>query len=71
MTRYRAVSGLLFKRTQFIFQTDCTLKLRQRCREHLGLRRSAKMRYRKIGANSYRVETKRGRVVLDVFKEAA
>jgi hypothetical protein len=71
MTRYRAITGLFLKRTQFIFHTDCTLKLRRRCREHLGLRRSAKMTYRKIGANSFRVETPRGRVVLDVFKEAA
>jgi hypothetical protein len=71
VTRYRAVSGLILKRTKFTFATDCTLKLRRRCREHLGLRRSARLIYRKIGANSFRVETKGGRVVLDVFKEAA
>lgn len=67
LSKYVAVGP--FGGRKFVFFTDCTLKLRRRCREYIGLRRSAKMRYKQIGANSFRVENWRGCAVLDVYKD--
>lgn len=45
-----------------------TLDLRRQCREILGLRQSARYRYKQIGANSFIIEW-RGLPVACVFKE--
>jgi hypothetical protein len=52
----------------FRFDTDCPLKLRRKCREWIGWRKSAKMVYKKIGANSFKVENQLGLTVLEVFR---
>lgn len=64
---YRAISGVL-GRTLFEFDAEDTWALRARCRQHVGKRRSGRMRYRKIGANTFRVETQNGRVIMEVYR---
>jgi hypothetical protein len=62
------VGKTLLRGEVFRFETDCPLKLRQRCRQWIGRRRSAKMVYKKIGANSFKVENQLGFTVLEVFR---
>lgn len=45
-----------------------TWELRKAARQLIGQRRSAKMSYHKIGANSFQVRTRKGRIVLHVYK---
>lgn len=47
-------------------EADCTLKLRGKCRALLGRRKSARYEYRRIGANSFRIE-RFGLTVADVY----
>ena len=62
------VGKTLLQGEVFRFETDCPLKLRARCREWIGWRKSAKMTYKKIGANSFKVENQLGMTVLEVFR---
>jgi len=44
-----------------------TLELRGHIRRIIGRRRSVRMRYVKIGANSFQVRSSRGRVVVEAW----
>lgn len=62
------VGKTLLRGEVFRFETDCPLKLRQKCRQWIGWRKSAKMVYKKIGANSFKVENRLGLTVLEVYR---
>lgn len=68
MPQFVAASGMLGRKL-FEVDTNCTLVLRKRCREHIGRRRSARMTYHKIGANSFQVRTPSGRVLMEIWKK--
>lgn len=64
-------------RTPYVFHTFLryhirsvadTWELRKVARQLIGRRRSATMSYHKIGANSFQVRTRWGRIVLSAYK---
>jgi hypothetical protein len=62
------VSSGWFWRRLFTVQTNNYLHLRRACRGYIGWRRSARLRYRQIGANTFTVETGRGWPVLQIWR---
>jgi len=66
MTTY--IGKTLLRGEVFRFETNCPLKLRRRCRQWIGWRRSAKMRYKQVGANSFKIESPLGLTVLEVYR---
>lgn len=62
------VGKTLLRGEVFRFETDDPLKLRAHCRQWIGWRKSAKMVYKKIGANSFKVENQLGMTVLEVYR---
>lgn len=65
---YIATSPVL-GRQLFSVHTNDTWALRAHIRERIGRRRSARLRYRQIGTNSFVVERAVGWPVMYVYKE--
>lgn len=55
-----------FKKILIINATN-TLELRYECRKLLGRKKSAKLSYKQIGSNSFRIENCLGLTVADVY----
>lgn len=66
MTVY--IGRTLLRGEVFRFDVKDTWELRKRTRQWIGLRRSTRMIYKKIGANSFKVETRSGRAIVEVYR---
>lgn len=55
-------------RSKLIIKANNSLTLWKECRNLLGWRRSARLKYKQIGSNSFRIENRFGLTVADIYK---